>query len=103
MLQMHSLAEGGATERHPAISVARDTVPSSVCFGSTFEHGDDDVNNRANDSSALSSHEASAQKSEWPRFLLLAFVGLPITMTLLIAAYGFVVWFLQILVFGPPS
>jgi nitrate reductase NapE len=35
--------------------------------------------------------------------LLLAFVGLPITMTLAIAAYGFVVWFLQILFFGPPS
>lgn len=43
------------------------------------------------------------RKNEWPKFLLLAFIGLPVTMTLSIAAYGFVVWFLQILFFGPPS
>ena len=41
--------------------------------------------------------------NEWAKFLLLAFVGLPLTMMALIAAYGFVVWFLQILFFGPPS
>lgn len=41
--------------------------------------------------------------NEWARFLLLAFVGLPVAMTALIAAYGFIVWFLQILFFGPPS
>ena len=41
--------------------------------------------------------------SDWAKFLLLAFVGLPLTMVALIAVYGFIVWFLQILFFGPPS
>jgi nitrate reductase NapE len=61
------------------------------------------VNNQAGGHPAPSGAQASGPKNEWPRFLLLAFVGLPITMTLAIAAYGFVVWFLQILFFGPPS
>ena len=61
------------------------------------------MNNQASGHSAPSGAEASGRKSEWPRFLLLAFVGLPITMTLAIAASGFVVWFLQILFFGPPT
>lgn len=61
------------------------------------------MNNQTSGAPAPSGSQASGHKSEWPRFLLLAFVGLPITMTLAIAAYGFVVWFLQILFFGPPS
>ncbi len=61
------------------------------------------MNNQTSGHAAPSGAEASGRKNEWPRFLLLAFVGLPITMTLAIAAYGFVVWFLQILFFGPPS
>jgi nitrate reductase NapE len=61
------------------------------------------VNTQTSGRSAPSGAAAPASKSEWRRFLLLAFVGLPITMTLAIAAYGFVVWFLQILFFGPPS
>ncbi len=61
------------------------------------------MNNRASDSPPRRGTDTSIQKSEWPKALLLAFIGLPITMTLLIAAYGFVVWFLQILFFGPPS
>ena len=61
------------------------------------------MNNQASGRYAPSDAEAFGRKSEWPKFLLLAFVGLPITMTLAIAAYGFVVWFLQILFFGPPS
>ncbi|AMO36471.1 MULTISPECIES: periplasmic nitrate reductase, NapE protein [Thauera] len=61
------------------------------------------MNNQPSGRAAPSGAEASGRKNEWPRFLLLAFVGLPITMTLAIAAYGFVVWFLQILFFGPPS
>ena len=61
------------------------------------------MNNQASGRSAPSGAAAPGRKNEWPRFLLLAFVGLPITMTLAIAAYGFVVWFLQILFFGPPS
>ncbi len=36
-------------------------------------------------------------------FLLLAFVLLPVVMVGAIAAYGFIVWFLQIWFFGPPS
>lgn len=46
---------------------------------------------------------ADGRKREWSSFLLLAFVGLPVAMSGLIAVYGLVVWFLQILVFGPPS
>ncbi len=42
-------------------------------------------------------------RGEWRSFLLLACVGLPVTMVLAICAYGFVVWFLQLLFFGPPS
>lgn len=61
------------------------------------------MNNQASGRSAPSGAETSTRKSEWPKFLLLAFVGLPVAMTLAIAAYGFVVWFLQILFFGPPS
>lgn len=36
-------------------------------------------------------------------FVGLAVFILPIAMFGVIAAYGFVVWFLQILVFGPPT
>ena len=51
--------------------------------------------------SAAANH--AGHGSEWAKFLLLAFVGLPFTMVALIAVYGFIVWFLQILFFGPPS
>ncbi len=40
---------------------------------------------------------------EWRRFLLLAFVGLPVVMSGLIVIYGFLVWFSQMLIFGPPT
>jgi nitrate reductase NapE len=46
---------------------------------------------------------AANRKNEWVSFLLLAFVGLPVLMVGSIAAYGFAVWFLQIMVFGPPT
>lgn len=46
---------------------------------------------------------ANSAKSEWKRFLLLAFVILPICALLLICAYGFLVWFGQILWWGPPQ
>ncbi len=36
-------------------------------------------------------------------FLLLAFVLLPIVMFGAIAAYGFIVWFMQIWFWGPPT
>jgi nitrate reductase NapE len=45
----------------------------------------------------------AGHRNEWASFLLLAFIGLPLVMTGLIAAYGFIVWTLQILFFGPPS
>lgn len=44
-----------------------------------------------------------ARRNEWTAFLALAFLGLPIAMVLVIAAYGFAVWLSQILIFGPPS
>lgn len=40
--------------------------------------------------------------SEWRRFLLLAFAGLPVVFVLLVCVYGFLVWFGQILFWGPP-
>lgn len=66
-------------------------------------YGDKDVNTRSSGSSSPPGTDTPARKNEWPAFLLLAFVGLPLVMTLAIAAYGFAVWFLQILFFGPPS
>ncbi len=42
-------------------------------------------------------------RNEWRSFLLLAFVGLPVVMVGSIVVYGFIVWFLQIMFFGPPS
>lgn len=41
--------------------------------------------------------------SEWKRFLLMGFIVLPIFTLLLICAYGFVVWFGQMLFWGPPG
>lgn len=70
-----------------------------------FRHiyGDKVVNNRSSGNASPPGTDTPAQKDEWPAFLLLAFIGLPLVMTLAIATYGFVVWFLQILFFGPPS
>ncbi|MCB1888875.1 MAG: hypothetical protein KDH20_14800 [Rhodocyclaceae bacterium] len=42
-------------------------------------------------------------KRELALFLLLAFVVLPAVMFGAVAAYGFAVWFLQILYLGPPT
>ncbi|PWF21248.1 periplasmic nitrate reductase, NapE protein [Corticimicrobacter populi] len=42
-------------------------------------------------------------RREWRCFLMLACVGLPLLMVVAIAAYGFVVWMLQIFFFGPPK
>ncbi|MDO5667937.1 MAG: hypothetical protein Q4G44_08955 [Alcaligenaceae bacterium] len=41
--------------------------------------------------------------SEWKRFLLMGFIVLPVVTLLLICAYGFVVWFGQMLFWGPPG
>jgi len=61
------------------------------------------VNTSTGNDTSLSGTGYSIRKREWRKFLLLAFIGLPVTMVAAIAAYGFVVWFLQILFFGPPS
>lgn len=61
--------------------------------------------------STLASGAASRPKSdtplskgaEWRRVLLLAFVGLPIVTLLAVCAYGFIIWFMQILFWGPPN
>ncbi len=42
-------------------------------------------------------------KGEWKRFFMLGFVGLPIAILLAVCAYGFIIWFMQILFWGPPS
>lgn len=52
--------------------------------------------------SAVVASDANPQ-NEWKRFLLLAFVGLPVVMSGLIVVYGFLVWFSQMLIFGPPT
>ena len=41
--------------------------------------------------------------AEWRRALLLAFIGLPIVTLLAVCAYGFFIWFMQILFWGPPQ
>ena len=51
-------------------------------------------------------YQAPAQigaKGEWKRFFMLGFVGLPIAILLAVCAYGFIVWFMQILFWGPPN
>lgn len=60
------------------------------------------MNNKPDDFSGMAANPNGSQ-SEWRKFLLLAFVGLPITMGALMIVYGFLVWFSQLLVFGPPT
>ncbi len=45
----------------------------------------------------------SSKFEEWRRFLLLAIIILPILAVCAIGAYGFFVWFMQLLFWGPPS
>ncbi len=40
---------------------------------------------------------------EWRRFLLLAFIGLPIIAASMIGLYGLVIWLGQIFFWGPPK
>lgn len=47
-------------------------------------------------------NSTSNKNKDWRNFLLLSLVGLPVTALLLICAYGFSVWFMQILFWGPP-
>lgn len=59
---------------------------------------------RAPASAATSRTETPPSRgAEWRRALLLAFVGLPFFAILCVCAYGFVIWFMQILFWGPPT
>lgn len=58
---------------------------------------------RFEDPPALGAYEPPlSAAAEWCRALLLAFVGLPIVTLLAVCAYGFIIWFMQILFWGPP-
>lgn len=45
---------------------------------------------------------ATSRRQEWRTFLLLTVVLIPLLSVLIVAGYGFSVWFLQML-FGPPG
>ena len=45
---------------------------------------------------------ATSRRQEWRTFLLLTVVLIPLLSVLIVAGYGFSVWFLQLL-FGPPA
>ncbi len=40
---------------------------------------------------------------EWGKFFVIGFIGLPIAAVLLLCAYGFIIWFMQLLFWGPPQ
>ncbi|WP_319783952.1 periplasmic nitrate reductase, NapE protein [Oceanisphaera sp. IT1-181] len=44
----------------------------------------------------------ASRRQEWRTFLLLTVVLIPLLSVLIVAGYGFSVWFLQML-FGPPG
>lgn len=56
---------------------------------------------KANNSTESS--QGLTPKSEGRQFLVLAGVILPILLVAGVAAYGFIVWMLQLFFFGPPS
>ena len=53
--------------------------------------------------SRLDTDPPLSKATEWRRALLLAFVGLPFVTVLAVCAYGFIIWFMQILFWGPPN
>lgn len=59
------------------------------------------MNNKPDDFSSEAAIVGSQR--DWRNFLLLALVGLPALMGILLVVYGFLVWFSQLLVFGPPT
>ena len=61
------------------------------------------VNNDRIAAIAPSQDASLSPAAEWRRVLLLAFVGLPIITLFAVCAYGFVIWFMQILFWGPPQ
>ena len=48
-------------------------------------------------------HSSSSGGAEWAKFLSLAFVARPVVAFVMICVYGFIVWFGQILFWGPPA
>lgn len=42
-------------------------------------------------------------KNQWLSALVMAFIALPFIALLFLCAYGFIVWFGQMLFWGPPS
>ncbi len=49
------------------------------------------------------SSEGLTPRSEGRQFFVLAVIILPLLLVLGVAAYGFIVWMLQIFFFGPPA
>ena len=47
--------------------------------------------------------EVVTRASEWKTFLMLTVVLIPLLSVLIVAGYGFAVWFLQMFVMGPPG
>ena len=55
----------------------------------------------SNDKSVTSSSQPV--KHQWLSALIMSFVALPIIAVLFLCAYGFIVWFGQMLFWGPPT
>ncbi|WP_054432212.1 MULTISPECIES: hypothetical protein [Achromobacter] len=49
------------------------------------------------------SKHQTGMAAEWAKFLSLAFVACPVVAFLMICVFGFIVWFGQILFWGPPA
>ncbi|WP_227674528.1 periplasmic nitrate reductase, NapE protein [Psychrobacter jeotgali] len=47
--------------------------------------------------------EEGPVKHQWLSALVMAFIALPFIALLFVAAYGFIVWFGQMLFWGPPT
>ncbi|MGL6259113.1 trimethylamine N-oxide reductase system protein TorE [Vibrio sp. WXL103] len=48
--------------------------------------------------------EADEQRSlEWKAFLVISVLLFPVLSVVLVGGYGFIVWMLQVFVFGPPG
>lgn len=59
--------------------------------------------NKTKDEFSVDAAASAASQSDWRNFLLLALVGLPVSMGVVLVIYGYLTWFSQLLIFGPPS
>jgi periplasmic nitrate reductase NapE len=50
----------------------------------------------------MSDNKALQKTEEWRSFIFLTVIMVPVLTVLLIATYGFAVWFYQLLIGGPP-